>query len=195
MTAEEALVQLLLKIAEAQFQKLFMEIFSGPSGGMGGATGGGGFGAAIGSLVGSWLTGGYAEGGFTGPGGKYEPAGVVHRGEYVMPSEVVKRVGADNLQRLHQSALRGYADGGLVGATRKAAKAASGRSGESGGTSAPSITITGGPITVNASGGTPEQNDDLARRIAAESEAAMRGMIQKELIQQMRTGNMLAGRR
>ena len=30
-----------------------------------------------------------AGGGFTGPGGKYEPAGIVHKGEYVIPQEGV----------------------------------------------------------------------------------------------------------
>jgi hypothetical protein len=29
------------------------------------------------------------KGGFTGQGGKYEPAGIVHRGEYVIPKEGV----------------------------------------------------------------------------------------------------------
>lgn len=31
----------------------------------------------------------FAEGGFTGRGGKYEPAGIVHKGEYVVPKEYV----------------------------------------------------------------------------------------------------------
>lgn len=31
----------------------------------------------------------FADGGFTGRGGKYEPAGIVHRGEYVVPKEQV----------------------------------------------------------------------------------------------------------
>lgn len=35
----------------------------------------------------------FAEGGFTGPGGKYEPAGIVHKGEYVIPQEDVRRFG------------------------------------------------------------------------------------------------------
>ena len=35
-------------------------------------------------------TTGYAEGGHTGPGHKYEPAGIVHKGEYVIPQEGVK---------------------------------------------------------------------------------------------------------
>ena len=32
----------------------------------------------------------FAEGGYTGIGGKYEPAGTVHRGEYVLPQEAVQ---------------------------------------------------------------------------------------------------------
>lgn len=32
---------------------------------------------------------GYDDGGYTGQGGKYEVAGVVHRGEYVLPKEYV----------------------------------------------------------------------------------------------------------
>lgn len=34
---------------------------------------------------------GWALGGFTGIGGKYEPAGIVHRGEYVLPKEMVNQ--------------------------------------------------------------------------------------------------------
>lgn len=34
---------------------------------------------------------GYAEGGFTGRGGKYEPAGTVHRGEFVFPKSMVNQ--------------------------------------------------------------------------------------------------------
>lgn len=33
----------------------------------------------------------FADGGFTGRGGKYEPAGIVHRGEYVLPKEQVNQ--------------------------------------------------------------------------------------------------------
>jgi hypothetical protein len=32
----------------------------------------------------------FAGGGYTGPGSKYEPAGTVHRGEYVLPQEAVQ---------------------------------------------------------------------------------------------------------
>jgi hypothetical protein len=45
---------------------------------------------------------GFAKGGYTGDGGKYEPAGVVHRGEFVFNKEATKRIGVDNLERLHE---------------------------------------------------------------------------------------------
>lgn len=56
---------------------------------------------------------GFADGGYTGPGGKYEPKGVVHGGEYVFSKQAVSKAGVGNLEALHRS-LRGYADGGLV---------------------------------------------------------------------------------
>lgn len=59
---------------------------------------------------------GFAEGGYTGTGGKFEPAGVVHRGEYVFSQDAVARIGLGNLAALHNSnRLPGYASGGLVG--------------------------------------------------------------------------------
>ncbi|EJK8734902.1 phage tail tape measure protein, partial [Escherichia coli] len=54
---------------------------------------------------------GFAGGGFTGTGGKYEPAGIVHRGEFVFTKEATSRIGVGNLYRL----MRGYATGGYVG--------------------------------------------------------------------------------
>lgn len=58
---------------------------------------------------------GFAEGGFTGEGGKYEPAGIVHRGEYVVPRHIVKNPAyAGYISGLEAARVRGYADGGLV---------------------------------------------------------------------------------
>jgi len=39
---------------------------------------------------------GYSSGGYTGDGGKYEPAGIVHRGEYVVNSETTRDLGLNN---------------------------------------------------------------------------------------------------
>ena len=54
----------------------------------------------------------YADGGYTGPGGKYTPAGVVHAGEFVFPQEAVNRLGVDFLGAM--AGLPGYAGGGFV---------------------------------------------------------------------------------
>lgn len=87
---------------------------SGAGGGVGGA-GGGWMGAILGG-IGSFFGGvGFAAGGFTGTGGKHDPAGIVHRGEYVMSAQAVQRLGVGNLDAMHKSALRGYASGGPVG--------------------------------------------------------------------------------
>lgn len=55
----------------------------------------------------------WADGGYTGAGGKYEPAGIVHKGEYVFDAKATRGNEA-YLSMLH-SQLRGYAGGGMVG--------------------------------------------------------------------------------
>lgn len=62
--------------------------------------------AAVGVTQGTSAAG-FSEGGFTGPGGRNEPAGIVHRGEYVFSAPAVKRIGLGRLQSMH--------DGGAVG--------------------------------------------------------------------------------
>lgn len=68
---------------------------------------------------------GYSDGGYTGDGGRYEVAGVVHRGEYVIPKPimthpyVVDAVGTIEAIRRNRlapsvSAHQGYADGGFT---------------------------------------------------------------------------------
>jgi len=47
------------------------------------------------------MAGGFASGGFTGAGGRYEPAGIVHRGEYVFSAPAVNRIGLGNLDAMH----------------------------------------------------------------------------------------------
>jgi hypothetical protein len=75
------------------------------------------------ALIAKQAISGFAEGGYTGPGGKYEPAGVVHRGEYVLPQEVVKGLGVgrlDALRSMFTSSTPGrgsYATGGMVTAS------------------------------------------------------------------------------
>ena len=68
--------------------------------------------ASVGMIAATAVTG-FSEGGYTGNGGKYEPKGVVHGGEFVLRKEVVEQPGMRSyLDQLNQ---RGYADGGYVG--------------------------------------------------------------------------------
>lgn len=57
----------------------------------------------------------FAEGGYTGDGGKYEAAGIVHKGEYVVPQSVNYSPAAQpHISALESMRVRGYADGGFV---------------------------------------------------------------------------------
>lgn len=74
--------------------------------------------ASDGSAAPAAAPGSFARGGYTGPGGKWQPAGIVHAGEFVLRREVVGQRGAieflSRFNRLGVSALQGYANGGLV---------------------------------------------------------------------------------
>lgn len=67
---------------------------------------------------------GFSEGGYTGDGGRYEVAGVVHKGEYVVPKpimsnpRVVDAVGTIEAIRLNRRGnAGGFADGGFTSGT------------------------------------------------------------------------------
>ncbi|XKM39130.1 D-alanyl-D-alanine carboxypeptidase family protein [Rhizobium ruizarguesonis] len=190
-TAQEALQSMLQTLVKATLQAALMgegplaNLFgTAPKSGSGGV----GFGGLFAGLLGSLF--GFAEGGYTGDGGKHEPAGVVHRGEFVMSKAATRRLGAGNLDAMHRAALRGgYAEGGYVGsapALRKPDLVAAN------GNAAPVQQITiSAPVTVNANGGTPEQNNDLAAKMAREMEQSMRGKVAEEIRRQTRPGNYM----
>lgn len=104
----EIAVNALNKVADKLQEMLLNQLFS-PTSGLGGIFGGlfGGTTSPVPTGVGL-----FGDGGYTGPGGKNEPAGIVHKGEYVFDAESVRNIGVRNLE-----ALRGYANGGLVGHT------------------------------------------------------------------------------
>ena len=56
----------------------------------------------------------FAEGGYTGPGAKWEPAGVVHKGEVVWSQADVARWGGPGIVDALRQGAPGYADGGPV---------------------------------------------------------------------------------
>jgi tape measure domain-containing protein len=113
----EIAVNALNKVADKLQEMLLNQLFS-PTGGLGSLFGGLTSTFTPTTTLGGFL--GYSKGGYTGPGGKYQPAGVVHKGEYVFDADAVNRIGVANLE-----ALRGYANGGLVGRMPRAIAATS----------------------------------------------------------------------
>ncbi len=77
--------------------------------------------ASVGVIAGQMFAGpggkGYANGGFTGYGGKYEPAGIVHKWEGVLTKEEMMAIGGpQGFEGLRKSIKNGsYANGGIGG--------------------------------------------------------------------------------
>ncbi|EHU98029.1 phage tail tape measure protein, lambda family [Escherichia coli DEC4B] len=118
----------------------------------------------------------FATGGFTGTGGKYEPAGIVHRGEFVFTKEATSRIGVGNLYRL----MRGYAEGGYVG-----------------GAGSPAQMRRAEGINFNQNNYVVIQNDGINGQAGPQLMKAVYDMARKgaqdELRLQLRDGGMLSG--
>jgi hypothetical protein len=168
ISAKDAMKQLILQVIALTIKKRILAAVNAMSG----------FGGLIGGVI-SLIGGGFAGGGYTGHGGKNEPAGIVHKGEYVLSKTATRNIGVGNLEALHQSARKGYAGGGLVGGAANGNRAPMGRSGAS--DEAPMTVTINAPVTVNGSAGTPEQNNDLAAKMARQMEGTMRGVVVDEL--------------
>ncbi|TDB28406.1 phage tail tape measure protein [Stenotrophomonas sp. ATCM1_4] len=85
------------------------------SGGAAGAAGAAGTGGMFASVMQKLLRNGKAEGGYTGPGGKFEPAGIVHKGEVVWSQADIARAGGVGIVEAMRRGVRAFADGGVVG--------------------------------------------------------------------------------
>ncbi|WP_016676671.1 phage tail tape measure protein, partial [Yersinia pestis] len=103
----------------------------------------------------------FAGGGYTGEGGKFEPKGVVHGGEFVFTKEATNRIGIDNLYKM----MRGYADGGVVS---NAVTATAPMLGMQGGETAISVDLSGMTITTqgNQQQDTGANNGELVSKAA-----------------------------
>ena len=112
------IIEIINKLLVAQAIQAAMGWMGGSSGSAGAATGGLQQ-AYTGGLIRGYANGGgvgYNDepGGFTGIGNKYQPAGIVHKGEFVFTKEATKRLGVANLYALMREAQHGYANGGAV---------------------------------------------------------------------------------
>ncbi len=119
---------------------------------------------------------GFAGGGFTGTGSKYELAGIVHRGEFVFTKEATSRIGVGNLYRL----MRGYAEGGYVG-----------------GAGSPAQMRRAEGINFNQNNHVVIQNDGINGQAGSQLLKAVYDMARKgaqdELRLQLRDGGLLSG--
>lgn len=145
-------------------------------------------------MVAGMALAGFSEGGYTGPGGKFEPKGVVHGGEVVIRKEVVDQPGMkDYLIGLNRSGKPGYASGGFVGSpgispafTAPAVTAGAG----GGGGAAPEIHLH---INGDGSGGTvnsPEGYEQMGLALLATARSEM-PKIARQVIQQEKGQNGL----
>lgn len=150
--------------------------------------GGGGGGSGILSLFGFAGGGevkGYANGGkISGPGtGKSDSIPILaSNGEYMVNAAATRKHRA-LLEMINADRLPEFANGGAVGGGR------AGLASFMGGGS-PTINISAS-ATVNANGGDPTQNKNLANQTAKAIEGQLRGLINDEMRRQMRPGNTL----
>jgi hypothetical protein len=108
-------------------------------------------------------------------------------GEYVVNARATAKHRA-LLEAINSGRVPAFAHGGSVGGGDNVTRIMPAANGNS-----PAVTVNA-PITVNGSAGTPEQNDDLARRMSKQLEATVRGTVANELRRQMRPGNLLNSR-
>lgn len=111
----------------------------------------------------------FASGGYTGNGGKYQPMGIVHGGEYVMTKEATSRLGVATLNALNYGKQALIAGGLGIGLATAAPIQVDSRPPIS---ARPSISQTMQPmavnITINAQAGQNERQ--IAQLVAAELE-------------------------
>ncbi|MCX8574626.1 MULTISPECIES: phage tail tape measure protein [unclassified Gilliamella] len=108
------LIEIINKLILAQIIQSALTSFGGGGKATGGLqqayTGGEILGYASGGSVGYALE----PGGFTGRGNKYQPAGIVHKGEFVFTKEATQRLGVDYLYSLMNDSHKGYDSSGYV---------------------------------------------------------------------------------
>lgn len=147
---------------------------------VGGAVAGGAAGGTTGSTGAMGMSTSYSaydSGGFTGAGGKYDPAGIVHKGEFVFTKEATDRIGVSNLYSL----MKGYADGGVV--SPRAAVYSSGVNRASG--NGNTVFNISAPVTISQEGAAGETSAsgtaDTARQLKSIVEMTLTERLRKEI--------------
>ncbi|MCL7759362.1 phage tail tape measure protein [Pasteurella multocida] len=112
---------------------------------------------------------GFASGGYTGNGGRYDPAGIVHRGEFVFNKSATSRLGTGFLSTLHnaKSARAGMLAVGLSAGISNAQPL---KIDNRAPLSARGATVASAPMTVNITinAGANQNAEDIARAVQRE---------------------------
>ena len=180
-SAGEAFGNVLSRIADKLIDMAINSLFENafPTGGGGGGGGIGGIFGVIGKLFG-FASGGHVSGPGTGTSDSI-PARLSD-GEFVVRASATKKHGR-LLEAINADRVPAFASGGMVSPTPMSTPSF-GSSGSRGGGD---ININSA-VTINASGGTPEQNADLAKQTQKAVDAQMRAIVQQELRQASRPG-------
>lgn len=108
----------------------------------------------------------YASGGYTGPGGVYEPAGIVHKGEGVLSQRDMRALGGPAaFEQFRASLHRGYANGGVAGRASRVASTLSSGAGIS--------------ISIINKGGQPLQAESASMRRGADGELIIEAVVRQ----------------
>lgn len=107
-----------------------------------------------------------SSGGYTGPGGKYQPAGIVHAGEVVWSQDDIRKAGGVAVVEAMRRGGRGYADGGVVALERPPAIASRGAAAASAGLNITThVNVEGGGQASPGGGATEAQGRALSAMV------------------------------
>ncbi|MCF9035195.1 tape measure protein [Acinetobacter nectaris] len=142
-----------------------------------------GMGMANVGMIAAQTISGFSEGGYTGDGGVFEPAGVVHKGEVVFSQADIARLGGVSAVEGIRKGVRGYSDGGVVGgASSSISSQLSSNSGQSQGDVNISVNVADSGVTT--SGASTDNQKQLGQMIG--------NVVRTVIRQEQRQGGLLS---
>jgi len=166
--------------ASSSLGSILGSVFSSVGGAAAGAAGG-----STGAMGMPTSYAGYDDGGYTGPGGKHEAAGIVHKGEFVFTKEATQRIGVANLYDM----MRGYASGGYVGEMPGQRAYASGVNRASG--SGSTIIQVDAPVSIVQGNGSGDASSAGTATAANQLKSIVQSTITERLTKEMSPGGIL----
>ncbi|MGL4714070.1 MAG: phage tail tape measure protein, partial [Shewanella sp.] len=151
----------------------------------GGVVGGSSASDYTGDAYQKWIKNGKSSGGYTGAGGKYEPAGIVHKGEVVWSQQDIARAGGVATVEAMRKGNKGYANGGIVGGAAYNGVPASATTGTS-----PNVIINQQIIVPESNNNNGANNTNMNEVIKAYAESSKQGT-KTQIALELRPGGMI----